>query len=1046
MKKLAYLFVLIFYLSSGQPAFAQMTYHVKTMTDGGDDTNNGLTWATAFATLNTALQAVRDNPDPGNEIWVAAGTYYPDEQDNVGNDDREKYFVLPPDVALYGGFPNTGNPSMAQRDYTLYPAILSGEIQQDNNATNNSIHVLFLKNVGENCTIDGFSIVKSRANGFIDPFGDGGGMYHEANGSISSPVIRNCIFENNYSLIEGGGFAHFSTNGGTSDLVLEHCTFRNNASGNRAAGAKIASGASSFTTALISACTFSDNIANFDGGALQLQGFLTNGRLEVIVKDSYFANNRGSHGGAITIDAVNNAQVNVVLLNNQFVENRATSWGGGILQQGRVGGHSSLDILQCTFIRNTAPSRGGAIGGFIGDGSTDTNVIQCSFSNNTAASHGSTIYIPTSSATNFSMANSIIWNEATHWGEGVSASHLSGTGEAITHSLIQDMDITGTSNLNSNPAYVISEANTLKLAPCSAAIDQGDNGSLPADEWDLNNNSNTTEALPVDMANNNRIFNATVDIGAYEFQGGSVAPTISTLPNLVKNTDEDDTGDCDVEVSWTHPAVIDDFPMGICPFSFTYELSGATQQAATTIETYDGTTSMSHLFNTGMTTVTYRAEDSQANEVSRSFTVTVADNENPTIVCPDEININSTDGECGAIVNFEPPVGTDNCSGATTNRLSDLGNGSFFPVGTTTVTYRVNDAASNSTDCSFTITIADNEMPELTNCPPAQFIHATDNCEVNLPDYRAFVTMMDNCSAHDDFVFSQTPAPASMPIEVGIHQVELKVTDPSDNEASCAFPLNICPPSPMEITFSEMNDLENGDFSSMEAHIENCTSVEFAITDSGVFGNVGERNAFVELVFDVGAGETLECVVAASESGVALANSTLPLQATLVNQQAVRLDWQNLSPYPTAHFEVQKSMDGLTFETIKRVYSSNTRHYTHLDSEPFQPLSYYRIVQHLSHGGLYYSDVQAVEIKNAGIVLFPNPTTDEVNIKLPFNKREIITIRVFDTLGRVVLEKQIQQSSSIAETQLHLQDLSNGVYWIQVDDGQQMVKGKVLKH
>jgi hypothetical protein len=50
---------------------AQTRYYVNQAT--GNDLNDGRTWATAFKTLQRALSVAQ----PGDEIWVARGVYYP---------------------------------------------------------------------------------------------------------------------------------------------------------------------------------------------------------------------------------------------------------------------------------------------------------------------------------------------------------------------------------------------------------------------------------------------------------------------------------------------------------------------------------------------------------------------------------------------------------------------------------------------------------------------------------------------------------------------------------------------------------------------------------------------------------------------------------------------------------------------------------------------------------------------------------------------------------------------------------------------------------
>jgi hypothetical protein len=68
------------------------------------------------------------------------------------------------------------------------------------------------------------------------------------------------------------------------------------------------------------------------------------------------------------------------------------------------------------------------------------------------------------------------------------------------------------------------------------------------------------------------------------------------------------------------------------------------------------------VFPTGTTTVEYNATDGNGNTSANcSFTVTVNDVTPPTIVCPANISVNAASGACDAIVNYNPPVASDNC-------------------------------------------------------------------------------------------------------------------------------------------------------------------------------------------------------------------------------------------------------------------------------------------------------------------------------------------------------------------------------------------------
>ncbi|MFY9574681.1 MAG: DUF4394 domain-containing protein [Blastocatellia bacterium] len=76
-----------------------------------------------------------------------------------------------------------------------------------------------------------------------------------------------------------------------------------------------------------------------------------------------------------------------------------------------------------------------------------------------------------------------------------------------------------------------------------------------------------------------------------------------------------------------------------------------------------------------------------------TFTVTIVDTQPPTITCPANITVSGDPNQCGAVANYPPPTVSDNCPGVGAPACSPA-SGSFFPVGTTTITCRVSDAST----------------------------------------------------------------------------------------------------------------------------------------------------------------------------------------------------------------------------------------------------------------------------------------------------------------------------------------------------------------
>ena len=146
----------------------------------------------------------------------------------------------------------------------------------------------------------------------------------------------------------------------------------------------------------------------------------------------------------------------------------------------------------------------------------------------------------------------------------------------------------------------------------------------------------------------------------------------------------------------------------------------------------------------GVTTNTYRVADAAGNVATCSFTVTVLDSELPEITCPGNLVVSNTPGLCGSSNVVYAVSASDNCGVVSTNRLTGLASGALFPVGVTTNTYRVADAAGNVATCSFTVTVLDSELPVIT-CPEEVIVFANSGCSATNVSLGTPVTS-DNCT------------------------------------------------------------------------------------------------------------------------------------------------------------------------------------------------------------------------------------------------------------------------------------------------------------
>ncbi|MEO7983410.1 MAG: choice-of-anchor Q domain-containing protein, partial [Bacteroidota bacterium] len=208
------------------------TNHIAYVNGLATGANNGVNWANAFTSLESALDAARNCGV--TQIWVAKGTYKPskDPFDNANpTDPSDKTFYLKDGVAVYGGF--AGTETNINQRIAGNVTILSGDIGIAGNVTDNCYHVVLSVSDGNTTLLDGFTITGGNArNGpgggsitvetkAITRF-SGGGMRNES----SSPSVTNTIFLINASTTQGGGMF----NGGSSSPVLTDLIFSGNSS------------------------------------------------------------------------------------------------------------------------------------------------------------------------------------------------------------------------------------------------------------------------------------------------------------------------------------------------------------------------------------------------------------------------------------------------------------------------------------------------------------------------------------------------------------------------------------------------------------------------------------------------------------------------------------------------------------------------------------------------------------------------------------------------------------------------------------------------
>ncbi len=487
--------------------------------DGGD----GLTWATAFNDLQSALSVAT----AGDEIWIAEGVYTPSDTDAAAS------FVLVNGVSLYGGF--FGNETARdQRDPAIFQSVLSGDIGQDDITDPsyelvglNSGHVIVASGVDSTTVIDGLTIERG-ANG---PQGPNGGIMMWGGGVFSiggSPTINNCVIQFNSETSGKGGGMYFED----ASPIITNCLFWGNI-GNYGDGAAIAIDGTG--GALIEDCQFWWNEVIFGltdswGGAIShdslgqltvrrsvfefnrmtqffpvgddraFGGGISSYRGPLLVEDSVFRNNRATIGGGIA--ARNEAKiVNCLFDNNHAVARESDigelgGFGGGFASYSFAARDMYLE--NSTFVNNTSKEHGGA------SGAQNSNMVvtNCIFWDNSGWNPEFAGYYREQIGGNFDIRYSLV--------PGIFGPPAAGEDPMDPESLVGCIE--------SDPMFV--GGGDYRLAAGSPAIDAGENAGWTS-TWATDLDGNPRFVDDPDTVDTGAGVAPLIDMGAYEFQVAS---------------------------------------------------------------------------------------------------------------------------------------------------------------------------------------------------------------------------------------------------------------------------------------------------------------------------------------------------------------------------------------------------------------------------------------------------------------------------------------------------------------------------------------------
>ena len=501
-------------------------------------------------------------------------------------------------------------------------------------------------------------------------------------------------------------------------------------------------------------------------------------------------------------------------------------------------------------------------------------------------------------------------------------------------------------------------------------------------------------------------------------------------------------------------------------------------------------------FPLGTTTVTWTVTDGSGNVETCTQLVTVEDNEAPVIVCPADLTVDTDPGMCEAsAVALGTPFTTDNCSVA----LVSNNGPAVYPLGSTTVTWTVEDGSGNTTTCTQVVTVVDNEAPTLV-CPADITVdNVPGNCG-RVVSY-AVPTIVDNCNVTALTQTDGSGLTSGSWFPIGSTLQEYTVTDEAGNSFTCSFlitvednelPQIVVCPSDMTV-YSDANNCATQVFFGTPVASDNCPGVVYSSTNlSGdvyplgittvnydaidASGNTATCTFFIEVIDTIspvaptlatiegGCSVTLDTPTTTDNCGGTITGTTttvFPVTASGITSVIWSFDDGNGNITNVPQYI---SIDGVVNATVSVVddltlMSNNSVPgvtYQWIDCNTGLPIAGETNQTYMAMiNGSYAVEVTepgctpetsiCYEINAVGIeditlgdlVVYPNPTSSGVfTVKY---EGQINSIELYDMIGRVV-----QVPTDLSTGVVNGSELANGKYMVRVATDQGMITKEII--
>jgi hypothetical protein len=169
-------------------------------------------------------------------------------------------------------------------------------------------------------------------------------------------------------------------------------------------------------------------------------------------------------------------------------------------------------------------------------------------------------------------------------------------------------------------------------------------------------------------------------------------------------------------------------------------------------------------------------------------------------------------------------------------------------------------------------------------------------------------------------------------------------------------------------------------------------------------------------------------------------------------QNAADLQWSTASEVNNKHFLVERSIDGIHYQTISTIAGAGNSiqisSYNYIDAGLSEGLYYYRLKQVDFDGKYSYSSVRTIRIglnQELALKVFPVPFKEVLSIGLTQAASSEISVRILDMNGKVWLNQNFEGIEGENELKLNVAHLAAGSYVLEVVAGEDKLSEIIVK-